>query len=120
MTDKEKRVKKEERRLLKIYKDIEPKRKATVIGLIQRMAYMRITLEDMEKDIDENGFIEMFSQSEKTEPYERQRPVVNFYNTMNTSYQKAIKQLTDLLPKQTDKPKAEDDGFDDFINALDD
>jgi len=35
----------------------------------------------------------MFTQSEKTEPYERERPVARLYNTMNANYQKIIKQL---------------------------
>ena len=43
----------------------------------------------------------------------------NVANTMNTSYQKAMKQLTDLLPKDdgSNKKKDNDDGFDDFVNS---
>lgn len=109
------RIKKEERRLRKIYKDIDKDNKAIIDGLIQRAAYMRVTLEDWEKDILENGYYEMFTQSEKTEPYERERPVARLYNTMNKNYQSIIKQLSDLVPKP--EPKQEDDdGFDDFVN----
>ena len=35
-----------------------------VDGLINRAAFMRISLEDMELDIHKDGFVEMFSQSE--------------------------------------------------------
>ena len=56
---------------------------------------------------------EMFQQGEQ-EPYERERPVAKQYNSMNTSYQKIIKQLTDLLPKQVEQQK--DDGFDSFVS----
>ena len=114
--DKEARIKKEIDRLRKIYKDIESNKKDTVIGLIQRLAYLRVTLEDFEKDLDENGFVELFQQGEKQAPYERNRPVADLYNTMNTSYQKGIKQLTDLLPKEI-KTIEQDDGFEDFINS---
>lgn len=114
---KEERVKKEEKRLLKIYEDIEPRRKATALGLIQRTAHMRITLEDLAKDLDEKGYVEWFSQSENQEPYERQRPTAQVYNNMNNSYQKALKQLTDLLPKETAAKKDASDGFDEFVNA---
>ena len=110
------RILKEERRLKKIYKDIDKDKIGIVEGLIQRAAYMRITLEDWEKDIMENGCIEMFTQSEKTDPYERERPVARLYNTMNKNYQSIIKQLTDLMPKEV-KVVDEDDGFDDFINS---
>ena len=67
-------------------------------GLIMRSAYMRITLEDYEADLDENGYIEKFSQSEKLEPYERERPVARLYNAMNKNYQSIMKQLADKLP----------------------
>lgn len=114
--EKDKRIKKEENRLKKIYKNIEDKKKDTAIGLIQRLAYLRVTLEDFEKDLDENGFTELFQQGDKQSPYERKRPVADLYNTMNTAYQKGIKQLTDLLPKEI-KVSDEDDGFEDFVNS---
>ena len=79
---------------------------------------MRVTLEDYEKDLDENGYVEKFTQSEKMEPYERERPVARLYNTMNKNYQSIIKQLTDLIPKP--EAKQEDDGFNDFVNGRDD
>lgn len=79
---------------------------------------MRVTLEDWERDIDENGYKEMFTQSEKIAPYERERPVIRLYNTMNKNYQNIISQLSNLINKYI--PKEENDGFDDFINSRDD
>ena len=113
---KDERILKEVRRLNRIYKEIDKDRKAIIDGLIKRAAYMRITLEDWEMDIVENGIVEMFTQSEKTEPYERERPVARLYNTMNANYQKIIKQLSDLVPK-VPKAVVEDDGFEDFVNS---
>lgn len=115
---KEERIKKEQNRLKRICKEVDPKKKGTVEGLIQRAAYLRITLEDFEEDLDENGFVEMFRQGEQ-DPYERKRPVADLYNTMNTAYQKAIKQLTDLLPKVENKSVTADD-FDDFVDGRED
>lgn len=114
---KDSRIKDEELRLRKIYEKIDEDNKSIIDGLIQRAAYMRITLEDWEKDIDINGYIEMFSQSEKTEPYERERPVIRLYNTMNKNYQSIINQLSNLVPKYDPTPS--DDGFDDFVNKRD-
>lgn len=116
--EKAKRIRKEENRLKKIYKNIKDEKKQTVQGLIQRAAFMRVTLEDFEDDLDQNGFVEMFQQGINQDPYERKRPVADLYNTMNTSYQKIIKQLTDLLPKEESKP--EDDGFDGFVGGRED
>lgn len=114
---KEERIKKEQRRLVAIYKEIPKESKSIIEGLIPRAAFMRATMEDMEKDLDENGFVEFFSQSEKTEPYERERPVARLYNTINKNYQSIIKQLSDLVPKPEAKQK--NDGFDDFVNGRD-
>ena len=110
---KDSRLLAEEKRLRQIYKNIDEDNKAIIDGLIQRAAYMRITLEDWEKDIDEKGCFEMFTQSEKTAPYERERPVIRLYNTMNKNYQSIINQLSNLVPKYEPSPK--DDGFDDFV-----
>lgn len=114
---KDARIKKEELRLRRIYKKIDKDNKAIIDGLIQRAAYMRITLEDWEEDIDENGYFEMFTQSEKTDPYERERPVIRLYNSMNKNYQTIIRQLSDLVPKYEPAPK--EDGFEDFVSKRD-
>ncbi len=97
------RIKKEESKLKKIFKDLDKNKKRTVEGLIKRAAFMKASLEDFEEDLDMYGFVESFQQGEKQEPYDRKRPVADLYNTMNTSYQKIIKQLTDLLPEGEDE-----------------
>ena len=113
--EKEERINKEERRLRGSYRKIPKEKMKVADGLIRRAAYMRITLEDYETDLDTNGYIEMFSQSERLDPYERERPVARLYNTMNKNYQSIIRQLADLLPKAL-KDEDEDDGFNDFVN----
>ena len=114
---KDERISKEEKRLRRIYKNVGKDNKAIIDGLIQRAAYMRVTLEDWEKDIMDNGYYEMFTQSVNTDPYERERPVARLYNTMNGNYQKIIKQLTELVPKEDPKPKT--DSFEEFISGRD-
>lgn len=117
---KDKRISNEEKRLRKSYKDIPKKLMTVADGLIRRAAYMLVTLEDYETDLDAKGYVEMFSQSPNTPAYERERPVARLYNTMNKNYQSLIKQLAELLPKEPDKPKAADDGFDKFVSDRDD
>ena len=111
--DKSARIKKEENKLKRIFRDLPENKKRTVEGLIKRAAFMRASLEDFEEDLDANGFVEEFRQGEKQEPYERKRPAADLYNTMNTSYQKIIKQLTDLLPEE----KQERDELLDFLGG---
>ena len=116
---KENRIKDEDKRLRKIYDGIETKRYDIVDGLIVQAARLRITLDDMSVDLDANGYIEKFQQSKDVEPYERRRPTADLYNTMNTSYQKCIKQLTDLLPKEPITINQADE-FEDFVNGRED
>ena len=101
---KEERIKAEERRLTKIFRELKDKKKIKMAqGLIQRAAFLKITLEECEHDITSNGITEKFSQSENQAPYDRKRPVADLYSAYNTSFQKIIKQLTDLLPAEEKK-----------------
>jgi regulator of replication initiation timing len=117
---KEARVKKEMNRLKKIYKDL-PKDILTVVdGLIAEAADLRIRLEDIRNDLDQNGYDEMFSQSDSQEPYERERPQARRYISMNKNYQSIMKQLGDYIPKPEPRKKDEkDDGFESFVMSRD-
>lgn len=110
---KDKRIEKEIKKLRNIYKDIDEDQFITVEELINRASYLLVLLQEYEKDIDENGYVELFSQSKNQEPYERERPVVRLYNTTIKNYQSIIRQLSKLLPNDV---KTTDDGFDSFIN----
>lgn len=112
----EKEIETERKRLLRIYSKIDVNKKNTVLGLIERAAFMRVKLKELEKDINIYGFTEWFQQGEQ-EPYKRQRPEAQIYCSLNTGYQKIIKQLSDLLPKQ--EVKVESDGFDNFVSGRD-
>jgi len=105
---KEQRINKEIKRLKQIFKDLPKEAKDLYDGLIMRAAYMRVTLEDYEADLDENGYVEKFQQSDKVDPYERERPVARLYNTMNKNYQSIMKQLADALPEKAAADAAEE------------
>lgn len=97
-TDKTARIAEEYERIAALYADLPQDKQSLYDGLMRRGAYIRVTLEDMEADIDKDGYVESFTQSEKTEPYERQRPVASLYNSMVKNYQTIMKQLADALP----------------------
>ena len=99
LDDRDVLVMKEKNRLNRLFKEIPPNKKRAVEGLIIQAARLRVLLDEMWVDISENGDYEMFSQSDKQEPYERERPIAKLYNSRDISYQRIIKQLTDLLPE---------------------
>ena len=113
--DKDKRIRKEANRLKKFSKEngVDITKNEAVKSLISRAAFMKLSLEDLEAELNFNGWVEYFRQGKDQEPYERQRPTAATYVSLNGSYQKIIKQLTDLLPKAQ---KAEQsDGFEEFV-----
>ena len=109
----EKKISSEVTRLKKNFDAIDAKKKSIIEGLIERASFMRISLDDLEDDLNQNGFTEWFSQGDQ-EPYQRKRPAADLYNTMNANYQKIIKQLTDLTPKEEPKDQQGGDSFDTF------
>ena len=54
--EKERRIKKEANRLKKIYAKMDGDRMSLVIGTIQRAAFLRVSLEELEGDLNENGY----------------------------------------------------------------
>jgi hypothetical protein len=109
---KEMTEKSEISRLNKIYKSLPKNQFAVVQGLIVEAARLRIRLEELWKDIQENGETEPFCQGKDAVPYERERPASRTYTATNKSYQAIIKQLNDLCPPDQDKNE-----LDEFIKA---
>lgn len=112
------RVKAEKTRLEKLYENLPPARKAVAAGLISNAAFMQIELEDLAADLAENGWTEKFSQGGQ-KPYDRARPQGQSYNSISGNYQKIIKQLDAMLPKEESAPRDDNDGFDDFVSGRD-
>lgn len=91
--------KSETARLRRLYKDLAKNRKAVAEGLIIQAARIRVRLNELNADIEENGLTELFSQSDKMEPYMRERPAAALFIKLDKNYQQIIKQLSDMLPE---------------------
>ncbi|AMG48609.1 hypothetical protein AL523_01830 [Enterococcus gallinarum] len=112
LEERDKLVKKEKNRLKRLFKCIPKNKLDTVDGLIIQAARLRVLLDEMWIDISINGDVEMFCQSEKQEPYERERPTAKLFNSRDLSYQRIMKQLTDLIPPEKEGGGSFDDGSD--------
>ncbi|WP_413527380.1 helix-turn-helix domain-containing protein [Marinilactibacillus psychrotolerans] len=99
--DMESRVALEVERLEKIFVKIPKEQLDVAEGLITQAARLRILLDDNWRDIMENGEYEKFSQSENQKPYDRKRPIVENYDNRDRTYHAIMKQLTDLIVKET-------------------
>lgn len=80
--------------------------------LIERVAFMTITLEILEEDIKAKGPVVKFKNGKQEMFVEN--PSQKSYNTMINRYTAAYKELMSLLPKDKKVNDEEDDEFDSF------
>ena len=99
------RVKAERERLEQIFAGMPPNELETVQGLIDQAARMRVQLDKLYTFLKRNGLTEMFSQSDKTEPYSRERPEARLYIAIDKNYQAIIKQLLERCPPSVKESK---------------
>lgn len=99
------------KRLRKIYNTLPKNQMEVCDGLIVQAARLRVRLDQLWADIQEHGETEMFTQSERTDPYERERPAARLFTATDKNYQSIIKQLNDLCP-----PDQEEDELTEFLN----
>jgi len=90
-------------RLTEIYQGLPPKQFALAQGLIIQAARLRVRLDKLWAELQEKGETEWFTQSEKTDPYERERPASRTFTATDKSYQSIIKQLNDMIPAETEQ-----------------
>ena len=105
--------KRERARLEKLFEGMPENKKRLVEGLITQAARLRVRLNELHADIEENGMTELFQQSEKVEPYSRERPEAGLWIKLDKNYQAIIRQLTELVPP--DERKTDD--LDAFLNG---
>ena len=104
--EKEKKIKKELNRLIKIINGISPERHEVAKALVEELAFMKVTLEECREVVNREGIIETFEQGKQR--FLREHPATKVYSTLINRYVAACKQLIDLLPA-AEVSKAEDE-----------
>ena len=94
---KQERITKEERRLKKIYKDLDKNKLLAVDSLIRNAAFMSVTLEDLHAIINDNGYTDEY-QNGKHQKGRKQSDAVKTYIAMTRNHSFVMKQLADLTP----------------------
>lgn len=107
------RIKSEVKRLNGILKKLPEDSKKAVKSLVENAAFMTVTLEDLQKTINENGVVTEYQNGEN-QWGTKKSPEVEIHLQMTKNHSMLMKQLTDLLPKG--EPQS-NDGFDDFVNS---
>lgn len=115
--EKVKRIKKEEARLKRLFKEIDESKKKLVCSTIADVSFMTITMEELREKIVRDGTTTEYKNGENQYGL-KQSPDAQLYLQMSQKHTQAMKVLLDCLPK-TERLVQKDDGFNDFVNARD-
>lgn len=107
----QKEIKKQITKLKKICASIDAEKLKAVESLIENIAFMAVTLKELQQDITENGAVEEYQNGEN-QWGKKVSSAAQVYNSMIKNYTSCIKQLIDLLPKED---RNIDDGFEEFL-----
>ena len=95
--DKDKLIKKEIKKLNDIFRFLPADKKELCEGLIQNAAFMRITLMELQEDVNEHGAM-ISCQSGNGFTTIKDNPAQKAYATMISRYTSVIDQLSSYLP----------------------
>ncbi|MBQ0100695.1 MAG: hypothetical protein KBS39_04235 [Lachnospiraceae bacterium] len=91
------RIRAEELKLKRIFKNIGKDKKLLTMNLIRNAAFMAVTLEDLQEDVKANGAVVRGTNGNGFD-VTQESPAQKSYNVMINRYASVIKQLGDLLP----------------------
>lgn len=91
------RINREKKRLLEIFKDLEPNKLNTCQSLIDRAAFITISLEDLEEQLNETGWVEPYQNGESQFGMKK-AAAADVHISLTKNLNAIIKQLLDLVP----------------------
>ena len=94
---KETRIRKEKKRLQEIFKDMEPNKLSTCQALIDRAAFITISLQDLEEQLNETGWVEPYQNGENQSGLKK-AAAADVHISLTKNLNAIVKQLLDLVP----------------------
>lgn len=112
--EKDNRFKKEYKKLKKIYQNLDKNTSKTVEKLVYSASFLAVLTEDLEKQIAVEGISEVYKHG-KDQHGRKVKPEAEMYNKYLKLYTSIIKQLTDLLKRESLTSDKELDDFELFL-----
>ena len=91
------RVTKEKNRLLDIFKDLEPNKLQTCHALIDRAAFITVSLQDLEEMLNETGWVEYYQNGENQSGMKK-AAAADVHISLTKNLNAIVKQLLELVP----------------------
>lgn len=115
--EKEAAIKKEERRLKRLFAKIDENKKKLAFSTIADVAFLTVIMQELREKILKEGTTCEYKNGEN-QYGTKQSPDAQLYLQMSQKQTAAMKILMDCLPK-TERPEPKDDGFNDFVAERD-
>ena len=97
ISDKEKKIRKETKRLKAIFQDLDANKLETVDALIVRAAYITITLQELEAELNVTGWVEEY-QNGRNQSGLKKSATAEVHISLTKNLNAIMKQLLDLVP----------------------
>lgn len=95
--EKSELIKKETRRLKKIFKDLEPNKLKTVDALISRAAFITVSLQELEEQLNRDGWVEEY-QNGSNQRGLKKSAAAEVHISLTKNLSTIMKQLIELVP----------------------
>lgn len=100
------RIRKEKERLQEIFDGLDENKLKTCQALIDRAAFITVSLQDLETQLNETGWVE-FYQNGKNQSGFKKAAAADVHISLTKNLNAIIKQLLDLVPPAQKKSKLE-------------
>ena len=91
------RIKKEKERLFEVFKDLEPNKLETCSALLDRAAYITVSLEDLEEQLNQTGWVETYQNGENQYGLKKSA-AADVHISLTKNLNAIVKQLLELVP----------------------
>ena len=102
---KDQKIRKEITRLKRIFKDLDKNKLLVVESLIRTVAFMAVSLEELQEIINEEGYVDEY-QNGANQSGRKQSEAVKTHIAMTKNHAVIMKQLADLTPPVREKKSA--------------
>ena len=98
------RITREKNRLFEIFADLEPNKLSTCSALIDRAAFITVSLEDLEEQLNNTGWVEEYANG-KHQNCLKTSAAAQAHISLTKNLTSITKQLLDLVPPAQKKSK---------------
>lgn len=115
MNSKEERIESELKRINTIFESVHGEERSVIDPLIQNYAFMKVTLEDLQEEINRDGVSESY-QNGANQSGQKENSKLKSYNRLIKNFESVTKTLMKCLPDGDRKPMRYTDPMERYLS----